>query len=116
MLIHPDGRRALIPAGDEPRAAREDVLLLVRNRPISVPLRLAGATSHDHLPVSASGELLVRWHADEADLAALRHWLGSAGELRLQDLAEAVAHGGALSALFAGKRTETADGGRSGGD
>lgn len=60
LVETPDGRRRFVPAGEDPRPARDDVLLLVRNRAITVPLELHDAPAACDHGVEARVELLVR--------------------------------------------------------
>src|SRR5262245_55112054 len=79
-----DGRRWFVPAGEQPRLEDADTLILVRNRPITVPVELSGVESADGNHVDAHGEMLVRWPARDDDLAALNRALlasESSGEL-----------------------------------
>lgn len=99
LLAKPDGRRWLVPAGEVPRAHAGDRLLLVRNRPITVPVALAGARAACGSDISAESELLVRWEERDADLAALMHSVMTPPRLTLARLAELVRAGGAEAAL-----------------
>jgi len=94
-----DGGRRFVPAGEDPRPGRDDRLLLVRNRAITVPLAVDDAPAADGHLVAAKCELLVRWQAREDDLAALGRTLLSSGRLELAELARAVCDAGALSIL-----------------
>ena len=94
-----DGRRRFVPAGEDPRAERGDQLVLVRNRPITVPLDVTDCRAACGNTVSATCELLVRWNADEHDLAALRKALLTQHELTLDGLANVVADAGGQTAL-----------------
>lgn len=97
LIEHRDGRRKFVPAGDSPRLDDEDSLLLVRNRPMIVPLDVRDGVSSDGHGVDASCEILLRWNAREDDLAALSRSLvasESTGELTLDRLAARVADAG----------------------
>src|SRR5688572_9243507 len=85
-----DGRRRLVPAGDDPRPDEDDLLLLVRNRLITVPLELRGGKARCGNIVDASCELLLKWAARDDDLAALRRSVFFQSEPR----ARPHAHGG----------------------
>ncbi len=99
LIIKPDGRRGFVPAGEEPRTERGDKLVLVRNRPITVPLDVADCPGAKGNLVNGTCELLVRWQAREGDLAALHHSLLSTGPLTLPRLAEVIAEAGGCAAL-----------------
>lgn len=99
LIVKPDGRRALVPPGEEPRVERGDRLVLVRNHPITVPLAVGDCPAAEGNLVSAAGELLVRWQSREHDLAALHQTLLTGGPLTLQRLADALADAGASAAL-----------------
>jgi hypothetical protein len=101
LVVRADGRRRFVPAGEDPRVERDDTLVLVRNRAITVPLALDDAPPADDHAVQASVELLVRWPARDDDLAALHTSLLGESELTLDRLAEAVANAGAPAALRA---------------
>src|SRR5512140_3289705 len=71
LVIKPDGRRRLVPAGEDPRPEHDDTLVLVRNRAITVPLGVDEILSADGHAVSGTVELLLRWAARDDDLGAL---------------------------------------------
>lgn len=109
LVETPDGRRRFVPAGEDPRPARDDVLLLVRNRAITVPLELHDAPAACDHGVEARVELLVRPERQETALAALRQNLLTQPELRLDEFAAAVCGpGGAVAALRAYVRSRPA--------
>ncbi len=95
LVIKPDGRRRYVPAGENPRADRGDKLVLVRNRPITVPLDVSDCPAAQGNLVDGTCELLVRWQARQDDLAALERALLSE-PLTLQRLADVVADAGGL--------------------
>jgi len=101
LLAKPDGRRRFVPAGESPRAQSGDRLLLVRNRPITVPLRIEQARAACGGDVSVECELLVRWEARESELAALLRRISEMEppRLTLARLAELVFEGGGEAAL-----------------
>lgn len=94
-----DGRRRFVPAGEDPRPASDDKLLLVRNRAITVPLEIDDCPANCGNAVSGACEVLVHWEARDDDLAALRRTLLSAPELTLGRLAEAFADAGGQTVL-----------------
>ena len=97
-MITGDGRRRYVPAGENPRADRDDKLVLVRNQPITVALNAANTPAANGNPVDCACELLLRWQPREDDLAALERAL--LGEpLTLERLTEVVINAGALVAL-----------------
>ena len=98
LVVTADGRRRFAPAGEDPRPEREDTLVLVRNRAITVPLQVTDIPAADH-PVSAAVEVLLRCPARDDELAALHKTLLSSDELTLGGLAEAVGQAGAAAAL-----------------
>lgn len=106
LIVKTDGRRRFVPAGEDPRVERSDKLILVRNRPITVPLAVSDCPAAQGNLVNGVCELLVRWEAREDDLAALHRSLLSAAPLTLQSLADAVADAGGLATLrqFAAER------------
>ena len=101
LVVHADGRRRFVPAGEDPQAQRDDTLVLVRNRAITVPLALADVRAADDHGVQANIELLVRWPTRDDDLAALHTTLLGEPELTLTGLTEAVTKAGAPAALRA---------------
>jgi hypothetical protein len=98
LVISPDGRRRFVPAGEDPKPAREDTLALVRNRAITVPLQLPDVPTVDHL-VSAAAEVLLRCPEQDNELGALSKTLLPGDELTLDDLTQAVCQAGATAAL-----------------
>lgn len=101
LVVTPDGRRRFVPAGEDPDPHRDDTLVLVRNRAMTVPLALADVPAADH-PVSGTAELLVRWPLREDDLAALHQTLlVEQAELTLDRLGAALERAGAGLALRA---------------
>ncbi|MFQ5806919.1 MAG: hypothetical protein ACE5I3_10760 [Phycisphaerae bacterium] len=99
LIQKADGRRRFVPAGEDPRAERSDKLVLVRNRPITVPLEVSDCPAAQGNLVSGTCELLVRWQAREDDLAALQRSLLETTPLTLQRLADALAEAGGLATL-----------------
>lgn len=107
-----DGRRWFVPAGEQPRLDEADTLVLVRNRPITVPIELIAGASADGNNVDARGEILVRWSARDDELAALSRALlapESSGDLSLARLAARVCDGGATQALRMHVRSQPAE-------
>ncbi|HPC21143.1 MAG TPA: hypothetical protein PK920_01545, partial [Phycisphaerae bacterium] len=98
LIERVDGRRRLVPAGEEPRPQRDEIILFARNRPIKVPLSVEGAAADKH-DVTLTGQLLVRWQARADELAALRRTLLDSGQLTVEQLAERIAAAGAEPAL-----------------
>jgi len=98
LVVSPDGRRRFAPAGEDPRPERDDTLVLVRNRAITVPLQVTDIPAADH-PVSAVVEALLRCPARDDELAALHKTLLGSDELTLSGLTEAVGQAGAQAAL-----------------
>ncbi len=99
LLERADGRRRFVPSGEDPRPQRDEQLLLVRNRPLVVPLAVQGVVSADDHETDATCELLVRWEARADDLAGLKHALLEAGVVTLDGLARRVQNAGGLAAL-----------------
>jgi hypothetical protein len=99
LVERPDGRRRFVPAGDDPKPQHDETLLLVRNRPITVPLDAPPTRAADGFDVSGACELLVRWQARDDDLAALHRARPGTEVLTLDGLARWVADGGAAAAL-----------------
>jgi hypothetical protein len=99
LLITPDGRKRHVPAGEDPRPARDDRLLLVRNRPITVPLECGETPAACGNLVSARVQVLLRWMARESDLAALASWHAGEASLSLVALARVCADDGGREAL-----------------
>lgn len=108
LVVRADGGRRLVPAGEDPHPGREDTLVLVRNRAISVPVELGDAPSADHHGVHAEVELLVRCPPREDELAALHRTLLGEAELTLEGLAAHVHAAGAPAALQAFIREQSA--------
>ncbi|MBN2446786.1 MAG: hypothetical protein JXO22_08670, partial [Phycisphaerae bacterium] len=104
-----DRGRRFVPAGEDPQPESADMLLLVRNRAITVPLELAETAAADKHVVSAHGELLVRWQPRENDLAALRQSLMNEPTLDLERLTRVVAEAGTLRALRSFARSHPAE-------
>lgn len=94
LIEKPDGRRRFAPAGETPRADRGDRLLLVRNRPLTVPLEIQDAPSRDGLPITCVCEILVRCPAREDELAQLARSMLAPDALHLNQLRDRVAHAG----------------------
>jgi hypothetical protein len=109
LVVKPDGRRRLVPAGEDPHPSREDTLVLVRSRPISFRLALADVSAADGHPVSGSAELLLRCAARDDDLAAASRTLLTSDELTLDRLAEAVTQAGARAAFLRFIREHSAE-------
>ncbi|MCK4341163.1 MAG: hypothetical protein KAY37_05500 [Phycisphaerae bacterium] len=99
LVVMPDGRRRFVPAGEDPDPKRDDTLVLVRNRAITVPLEIADVPASGGHPVTATVELLVRCWMREDDMSALRQALLTEDELTLDRLAEACDKAGAATAL-----------------
>lgn len=108
LVVRADGGRRFVPAGEDPRPGREDTLVLVRNRAISVPVELEDAPSADQHGVHAEVELLVRCPPCEDELAALHRTLLGEAELTLAGLAAHVHAAGAPAALQAFIREQSA--------
>ncbi len=98
LVIRRDGRRRLVPAGEDPRPASDDTLVLVRNQALAVPLGVVDCPATDH-PVCGTVELLLRCAARDHDLAAFQATLLTSGELTVAALADAVRRAGAEAAL-----------------
>lgn len=95
LLSKPDGRRWIVPSGEDPRPERGDALTLMRNRAIVVPVNITGAVSTDALEVCAVAQVLVRWPMREDALDAFRRGPFSESPLTLSRLSELFAdHGG----------------------
>jgi hypothetical protein len=94
-----DGSRRLVPAGEEPRSAVGDRLVLVRTSSIQVPLAVDETPAACGHGVLATCGMALRWQARDDDLAALRAALLGSGELSADALGRAVAHAGAEAAL-----------------
>lgn len=99
LIERADGRRALLSAGDAPRGEPEDVLALVRNRRITVPLQISDAPAACGNLVNVRCELLLSWPARGDDLGALLHNVLSLPELTLGRLQELLAEGGGRLSL-----------------
>ena len=99
LVVKPDGRRRLVPAGENPRPDHDDTLVLVRNRAITVPLTVANIPSADGHEVGGTVELLVRWSQRDDDLGALFRNLLTGDDLELADLAQALNMAGAKANL-----------------
>ena len=99
LVVGAGGQRRFVPAGEDPRAGRDDTLVLVRNRAITVPVDVADTPACDGHAVRGSVELLVRWPARDDDLAALYQTLLSDDELTLERLTEAIGRADAPAAL-----------------
>lgn len=109
LLERADGTRRFVPAGEEPRAQRGDRMLLVRNRPIVVPVDAAEVRAACGNIVSGTCELLLRWQARDDDLASLKRTLLHAGRLTLDGLAQAVADAGAARTLHDFIKSQSAE-------
>ncbi len=99
LVQRPDGRRRFVPSGEDPAPQREDTLVLVRNRAITVPVTLTDGRSADAQDVQAEVELLVRWMPRDDELAALHRALLDEDTLTLARLAQRVGEAGALAAV-----------------
>lgn len=98
LLQKPDSRRWIVPSSEEPRAERGDRLVLIRNKPLTVPLEVEESPAACGNRVSVAGELIVRWTMREDDAALLGAALGPGEAARLDQLQRwiAPAAGGAL--------------------
>lgn len=108
LVVRADGGRRFVPAGEDPRPGRDDTLVLVRNRAITVPIELDDVPSADNHAVHAEIELLVRCPPREDELAALCRALLTESELTLTGLAAHVHAAGAPAALQAFIREQPA--------
>lgn len=99
LVIKPDGRRRLIPPGENPQPERDDILVLLRRRDWPVTLTVADVPASDRHLVSATIELCLRCPPRDHELAALRDTLLTEAELTVSRLSQAISHGGALAAL-----------------
>jgi hypothetical protein len=110
LVLKRDGRRWFKPSGDDPRPAADDTLVLVRNKPLTVPVEVRNARAADGHGVDAQVELLLRPTARDDELAAFHASLLGEGELRLDGLVAAVATAGAPRALceFVAQRSAAA--------
>ena len=99
LVQRPDGRRRFVPSGEDPAPDRDDTLVLVRNRAITVPVTLADGPSADGHDVHADVELLVRWMPRDDELAALHRTLLDEDTLTLARLAQCVGEAGAAAGL-----------------
>ena len=93
------GGRRFVPAGEDPRPQRDDTVVLVRNRSITVPLEVNDVPAAGGHAVRGTVEALLRCPAREDDLAALCKALLADEELTLEQLARAVEDAGASIAL-----------------
>lgn len=108
LIEKPDGRRWYLPAGEDPNPADADTLMLVRNRPLTIPVELTGIPASDGAVVDVAAEVIVRWQSREHDLAALRQRLLDEPTLALDKLARAFVDGGGANALRDYIRAHTA--------
>ncbi len=99
LVVMPDGRRRLVPAGEDPRSERADTLVLIRSGPLVVSLRVDGVPAADGHPTSAAVELALRCRTRDDELAAFHKTLLTTAGLTAERLAEAVGQAGALAAL-----------------
>ncbi len=99
LAMRRDGKRSLVPAGDVPRVERDDRLLLVRNRPLTVPLAIDECAAACDNTISGRVEILLRWSPREDDLAAAARTLLADGALKSDGLARAVESSGGRVAL-----------------
>ncbi len=99
LVQRPDGRRRFVPSGEDPAPDREDTLVLVRNRAITVPVAPAVGRSADNHEVHADVELLVRWMPRDDELAALHRTLLDEDTLTLARLAQRIAEAGATAGV-----------------
>lgn len=99
LVVRPDGGRRFVPAGEDPQVKRDDTLVLVRNRAITVPIELRDIPADSAHSVDAKLEVLVRWLARDDDLAALHETLLTRDALTLSDLSDAMHTGGLTAAV-----------------
>ncbi len=99
LLTKADGRRRFAPAGGDPRPDADDTLMLVRNRPLTVPVVVESAPTSDAHEVHATIELLVRCPARDDELAAFQNTLLERSELTHDQLARAVNKQGVANVL-----------------
>lgn len=110
LLSKSDGRRWIVPSGEDPRPERGDTLTLMRNRAIVVPVDVADGVSKDQRAITCRSELLVRWPMREDAVDAFRRGPLAENPLRLARLAELVCGHGAqrgLSRFIAMNEAET---------
>jgi hypothetical protein len=99
LVLKTDGRRHFVPAGEAPRVERDDALVLVRNRALTIAVQLDHVPTADAHLVNARLELLARWPARDDDLAALHETLLTGEELTLADIVEAFRRAGTPAAV-----------------
>ncbi len=99
LLQKPDGRRSLVPAGQDPALQRDDTLILVRSRAFAVPLNVDKAPAADTHLVRAVVEFMLRCPPRPDDLAALHQALLNGPQLAVQDVADAIDRAGGLAML-----------------
>ncbi|MCH8805252.1 MAG: hypothetical protein IH986_04105 [Planctomycetes bacterium] len=94
-----DGRRRFVPAGEDPKPEKDERIVLVRNRLITLPVGVSETKASCGNIVSGGGEVLVRWQARDDDLAALRKSVMTQEELTLERLTKLFADAGGRTAL-----------------
>ncbi|MEW6249626.1 MAG: hypothetical protein AB1716_03185 [Planctomycetota bacterium] len=99
LLLKADGRRRIVPSGEDPRPERDDTLLLVRRGETRVELPVCEVPTADGHVVSGTVELVLRCPPRDDDLAALARSLLTGDELRTDGLARAVREAGGRMAL-----------------
>lgn len=99
LKLAADGRRAFVPAGEAPQLDRDDVLLLVRSRALTIPLEFDHVQARDRHTLRGRVELLLRWEPRETELAALAESLVAERDLTLPRLADALHAADAVAAL-----------------
>lgn len=109
LVVRADGRRRLVPAGEDPRPERDDTVVLVRQHALAIPLTANNVPSADGHPVSVAGELIVQCAARDDELAALHKTLLAADELHVADVASALRDAGARTAMQQFIQTQPAE-------
>lgn len=104
LVVRPDGRRRFVPAGEDPRPEADDILVLVRNRAITLPLHIKQAPTASEHAVDGVVEVLLRVAPRDDELAAFHRGLLTESDLTLRRLADAVEQSGGSLAVrgFAG--------------
>jgi hypothetical protein len=104
-----DGRRRFAPAGDDPRPEKGDRLLLVRDRPITIPIEVNACKGAQGNLINGRCEVWLRWASDVNDLAALSRAHMDSNQLSLDTLAHRFCNRGGRDALENFIRRHTAE-------
>ena len=104
-----DGKRVVIPAGENPDPERDDVLLFVRDAELAIPVAVSECRAAGGNIVKASCTIQMRWRRDADELAAARKTFMDFNALTNDRFVQRVTEAGAAAALKQFIRQNQAD-------